>query len=220
MKLVRYLFRFYEELVEKLKDVRDGFFVVANERLRKVREILEINSTFDIELAKKIVNRHVFGIDLDKSAISVARTNIWKEMLKLEPEIYKLDRIRSRKDHQLFPSLEENIIHADTLLSDIDTTFTVIVGNPPYIRHERLDKNYKSALLERYPIAVSTWDLYAYFILRAYELLEEGGVLGFIVSNKWLRAEYGEPLREFLARNVKLKEIRDYTVCKVFPSAQ
>jgi type I restriction-modification system DNA methylase subunit len=220
VKVVRYLFRFYEELVENLKDVRDGFFVEVNEILRKVREILEINSTFDMELAKKIVSRHVFGIDLDKSALFVARTNIWKEMLKLKPDIYKLDKIRSKKDHQLFPSLEENIIHADTLLSDIDTTFTVIVGNPPYVRHERLDKNYKKALLERYPIAVSTWDLYAYFILRAYELLEEGGVLGFIVSNKWLRAEYGEPLREFLARNVKIKEIRDYTGCNVFPSAR
>jgi hypothetical protein len=88
------------------------------------------------------------------------------------------------------------------------------------VRHERLDKNYKKALLERYTIAVSTWDLYAYFILRAYELLEEGGVLGFIVSNKWLRAEYGEPLREFLARNVQIKEIRDYTGRNVFPSAQ
>ncbi len=220
VKVVRYLFRFYEELVEKLKDVREGFFVVANETFRKVREALEINSTFDMELAKKIVSRHVFGIDLDKSAISVARTNIWKEMLKLKPDIYSLDRIRGRKNHQLFPSLEENIIHADTLLSDIDTTFTVIVGNPPYVRDERLDKNYKKALLERYPIAVSSWDLYAYFILRAYELLEEGGVLGFIVSNKWLRAEYGEPLREFLARNVKIKEIRDYTGCNVFPSAR
>jgi type I restriction-modification system DNA methylase subunit len=220
VKVVRYLFRFYEELVEKLKDVRNGFFVEVNKTLRKVREILEINSTFDMELAKKIVSRHVFGIDLDKSALFVARTNIWKEMLKLKPDIYKLDKIRSKKDHQLFPSLEENIIHADTLLSDIDTTFTVIVGNPPYVRDERLDKNYKKALLERYPIAVSTWDLYAYFILRAYELLEEGGVLGFIVSNKWLRAGYGEPLREFLARNVQIKEIRDYTGCNVFPSAR
>jgi type I restriction-modification system DNA methylase subunit len=220
VKVVRYLFRFYEELVENLKDVRAGFFVEVNEILRKVREILEINSAFDMELAKKIVSRHVFGIDLDQSALFVARTNIWKEMLKLKPDIYKLDKIRSRKDPQLFPSLEENIIHADTLLSDIGTTFTVIVGNPPYVRHERLDPNYKKALLERYPIAVSTWDLYAYFILRAYELLEEGGVLGFIVSNKWLRAEYGEPLREFLARNVKIREIRDFTGCNVFPSAR
>jgi type I restriction-modification system DNA methylase subunit len=220
VKVVRYLFGFYGELVEKLKDVQSGLFVVANERLRKAREILEINSTFDMELAKKIVNRHVFGIDLDKSALFVARTNIWKEMLKLKPDIYKLDRIRGREDHQLFPPLEENIIHADTLLSNMESTFTVIVGNPPYVRHERLDKDYKKALLERYPIAVSTWDLYAYFILRAYELLEEGGVLGFIVSNKWLRAEYGEPLREFLARNVQIKEVRDFTGCNVFPSAQ
>jgi type II restriction/modification system DNA methylase subunit YeeA len=78
VKVVRYLFGFYEELVENLKDVRAGLFVEVNEILRKVREILEINSTFDMELAKKIVSRHVFGIDLDKSALFVARTNIWK----------------------------------------------------------------------------------------------------------------------------------------------
>jgi type I restriction-modification system DNA methylase subunit len=220
VKVVRYLFKFYGELVEKLKDVQSGLFAETNRILRKTREILEVNSIFDTKLAKTIVSRHVFGIDLDKSALFVARTNIWKEMLKLKPEIYQLNRIRGREDHQLFPSLENNIIHADTLLSNIESTFTVIIGNPPYIRHERLDKNYKSALLERYPVAVPTWDLYAYFILRAYELLEDGGVLGFIVSNKWLRAGYGEPLREFLARNVRIKEIRDFTGCNVFPSAQ
>jgi type II restriction/modification system DNA methylase subunit YeeA len=52
VKVVRYLFGFYEELAENLKDVRVGFFVEVNEILRKVREILEINSTFDMELAQ------------------------------------------------------------------------------------------------------------------------------------------------------------------------
>jgi hypothetical protein len=39
-------------------------------------------------------------------------------------------------------------------------------------------------------------DLYAYFIERAHMQLKTGGRFGMIVSNKFLRANYGKPLRE------------------------
>ena len=41
-------------------------------------------------------------------------------------------------------------------------------------------------------------DLYAYFIERGFSLLRPDGLFGYIVANKWMRANYGEPLRRWL----------------------
>jgi hypothetical protein len=40
-----------------------------------------------------------------------------------------------------------------------------------------------------------------------------------IVSNKWLRAAYGKPLREYLTKDVALEQIVDFAGLPVFPQA-
>jgi len=42
-------------------------------------------------------------------------------------------------------------------------------------------------------------DIYCLFYERGVELLREGGLLAYITSNKWMRAGYGEKLREYFA---------------------
>ena len=42
-------------------------------------------------------------------------------------------------------------------------------------------------------------DLYVYFYELGLQLLKPGGLLSFIVTNKWMKAGYGEPLRRFFA---------------------
>ena len=42
-------------------------------------------------------------------------------------------------------------------------------------------------------------DLYVYFYELGLNLLKPGGRLGFIVTNKWMKAGYGEPLRSSTA---------------------
>ena len=81
--------------------------------------------------------------------------------------------------------------------------FDAIVGNPPYVRQE-LIKEYKNYFSNYYACYTGTADLYVYFFERAYELLKENGRLGFITSNKYFRAKYGEKLREFLIKNTKI----------------
>ena len=42
--------------------------------------------------------------------------------------------------------------------------FDIVIGNPPYARHERLGKEYKAALQVAFPdVATGTADLYVYF---------------------------------------------------------
>jgi hypothetical protein len=53
-------------------------------------------------------------------------------------------------------------------------------------------------------------DLYVYFYELGVKLLRPGGRLSFIVTNKWMKAGYGEPLRRFLAENAWLESVVDF----------
>ena len=97
--------------------------------------------------------------------------------------------------------------------------FDIIVANPPYVRME-LIKPQKPILRRRFPqVHAERADLYVYFYARAQELLREGGVAAFISSNKWLRAGYGESLRQHLLDAQNFRLVMDFGELGVFESA-
>ncbi|EJN1982549.1 class I SAM-dependent DNA methyltransferase [Campylobacter coli] len=96
--------------------------------------------------------------------------------------------------------------------------FDLIIGNPPYIRQEEL-KELKPHLAKNYKVYKGTSDIYTYFYELGFNVLKENGILSFITSNKYTRAGYGEALREFLLKNVKVLEYTDLNGIKVFDSA-
>ena len=79
--------------------------------------------------------------------------------------------------------------------------FDVVIGNPPYIQLQKnrgeLGKRYKSVGYETF---ARTGDIYQLFFEKGCRLLSSGGALAYITSNSWLRAKYGESLREYLGR--------------------
>ena len=80
----------------------------------------------------------------------------------------------------------------------VEEGFDIVIGNPPYVRQERI-KEIKPILKNQgYKTFLSTADLYVYFYEKGYKLLKNKGILCFISSNKWMRAKYGENLRKFL----------------------
>ena len=89
--------------------------------------------------------------------------------------------------------------------------FDVVLTNPPYVRQELLGRELKQVLGKRYPeVYRGTADLYVYFYARALHLLRAGGAGSFISSNKWLRAGYGQKLRQHLATQTTLNMIVDF----------
>ncbi|ECP7274512.1 class I SAM-dependent DNA methyltransferase [Campylobacter jejuni] len=97
--------------------------------------------------------------------------------------------------------------------------FDLIIGNPPYIRQEEL-KELKPKLAKNYKVYKGTSDIYTYFYELGFNVLKDrGGVLSYITSNKYTRAGYGEPLREFLLKNTTILEYIDLNGIKVFDSA-
>jgi type I restriction-modification system DNA methylase subunit len=101
--------------------------------------------------------------------------------------------------------------------------FDGIIGNPPYIRVQELNRwapeecefykrRYKSA-------AKGNYDIYVVFIERALELLADDGLLGFISPHKFWQAAYGEGIRKIIAEGRHLRSVIDFTDQQVFPGA-
>ena len=77
--------------------------------------------------------------------------------------------------------------------------FHVVIGNPPYVRGEKIPD--KARLPAEFgDFYRGTADIYAYFFKKGVDFLAANGLLCFITSNKFMRANYGEPLRVFLKR--------------------
>ncbi len=79
--------------------------------------------------------------------------------------------------------------------------FDIIIGNPPYIQLQneggKLAKLYQS---QGYQVFARTGDIYCLFYEKGMQLLKEKGLLCYITSNKWMRAGYGEKLRNFFTQ--------------------
>jgi type I restriction-modification system DNA methylase subunit len=96
--------------------------------------------------------------------------------------------------------------------------FDAVIGNPPYIRMEEF-KDLKTYLKRNYISHDERSDMYAYFIEKEHKLLNEKGRFGMIVSNKFLRANYGKPLREFIRQSATIERIVDFAGLPVFKGA-
>src|SRR5450755_2198091 len=99
-----------------------------------------------------------------------------------------------------------------------DAGFDAVVGNPPYVRQEGLGED-KVAFKDLYSVFNSIADLYTYFIERGNSMLQTGGRFGMITANKFMRANYGAELRNYLTTSVKLEKLIDFGGLPVFGEA-
>ena len=102
----------------------------------------------------------------------------------------------------------------------IDNGFDLVIGNPPYIQLQaekgRLARMYAQC---RYETFNRTGDIYCLFYERGNQLLKKGGALCYITSNKWMRANYGVELRNYLTTKTNPKQLIDFRETHVFESA-
>ena len=91
-----------------------------------------------------------------------------------------------------FPNTWRNLTRPEP-----DGGFDAVIGNPPYVRQEKLAA-IKPALEAGYATFAGTADLYVYFFEQALRLLRRGGRVAYVVTNKWLKAGYAVELRALL----------------------
>lgn len=79
---------------------------------------------------------------------------------------------------------------------------TAFIGNPPYVRHHDIGKNWKNwytGQFSRLGIKASALaGLHLHFFLKTHLLARKGDVGAFITSAEWMDVNYGSALRELL----------------------
>jgi len=114
--------------------------------------------------------------------------------------------------------LDAWLVHDDFLLTQLPPGFTHAVGNPPYVRQERIPARLLAEYRARYRTLYDRADLYVPFIERCLRSLAPGGVLGFICSDRWMKNKYGGPLRALIARHYHLAAYIDMVDTPAFQS--
>ena len=100
----------------------------------------------------------------------------------------------------------------------------MVIGNPPYTRHQGMDPRLKAAAREAAGPLISSGlaGMAAYFLAATLRYLRPSDALCMIVPGSWMHARYGREIREYLwrltHRSVRLDVFRHDV--DVFPRAQ
>ena len=106
----------------------------------------------------------------------------------------------------------------DFLLAPLEGQFDFVVGNPPYVRQELIPAPLLAEYRHRYLTMYDRADIYIPFIERSLSVLANGGSLGFICADRWMKNRYGGPLRSLVAERFHLKVYVDMVDTPAFRS--
>jgi type I restriction-modification system DNA methylase subunit len=108
---------------------------------------------------------------------------------------------------------------------ELNNGFDAIVGNPPYVRIQNIVrfsreeiKFYQSSISGYSVAKTDTFDKYYLFIQRALNLLNENGVLGYIIPHKFFIIKGGKALRKFISSEASIFKIIHFGATQVFPN--
>ena len=95
--------------------------------------------------------------------------------------------------------------------------YDYVIGNPPYVRIQNLQKELIQQLKEEYPeYLTGNFDLYMYFILKGLDMLNDDGKLIYIVPNSLLYNKSCSKLKRYLFENGLVEYIIDFRDKKMF----
>lgn len=109
--------------------------------------------------------------------------------------------------------IDEQIIFMDFFDYSVNNKFNTIVGNPPYVKHQEIEK------LSNIKSSYSSLNLYLYFIEKCFYHLENNGEIVFIIPRDFLTSTRAKNIRKLLFENGTITHIIDYQEEKLFDDA-
>lgn len=215
-------------------------FLIEKNRPTPVKKS-EQKKILSLEEKKELLEKCLFGVDLDPKAVEITKLSLL--LLLLEGEREGL-LIKS----SLLPTLDKNIRRGNSLVSPeaiaqylpdthvseihpldwgsfkskvgAPNGFDAVIGNPPYVRIQVLQASYpKEAIVysKAFPTAADgNVDLYVPFLEQATRLCNPNGYIGYILPTRFWANDYGRKLRKLICDGNLLEETINFRAEQVF----
>ena len=156
-----------------------------------------------------VIENNIYGVDI--ADYSIRRTKILLSLLSLRNG-------DDRKD------IKFNLKATDSLITDwkklfpeTKMGFDVVIGNPPYVKFQDLNKELREKLYKDWrTLKTGNYNLYFAFFELGVAIMKTDGVLGYITPNNYFTSLAGVPLREYLETNKLIEKIIDFNHLKLF----
>lgn len=147
----------------------------------------------------------ILAVDLVSSSVNIAKAKVEKIL-----ELRGYTKTDSKK------IIENWFLSTDFLLAEIESNFTHVIGNPPYVRIENVPKQLLAEYRRRYSTMTGRADLYIPFFEKSLSLLVDDGRLSFLCTDRWTKNIYGRSLRKLISEKYSLELFVDLYGMDVF----
>ncbi|ADG82194.1 Eco57I restriction-modification methylase domain-containing protein [Thermincola potens] len=199
-----YIFRQYLKFYQQLGEIFSSATPLSG-------EVRQGNVVVPENLSSHIMDNHIRGIDVDPDAVRLTRLALY---------YYGINHCAG--DFKGFlKSLEVAVQWSNTLEISPErrVKYDLVIGNPPYIANKSIPAGLKKNIKELFPTATSQFDSIVPFMEFGIKSLKPGGILSYIVSNKFMVADYGIELRRLMLKETTLKKLVDVSSQKIFADA-
>jgi type I restriction-modification system DNA methylase subunit len=212
----------YNQECRRIKKERNGHGALFDADFALAEEV------FDAPL--HVLTENIFGVDLDKQAVEVAKLNLWLRYMAVNRDSFRERLERKRRGDKplnLLPNLTKNFKRGNSLIADQAIAgeaafdwqmefpetmkrggFDVVIGNPPYVVVN--EENCGKAAIDYFEtlsVAEFKIDLFHLFIQRGIDLARPTGRFGYIVPNPWLTLQYTSRLRHYVLEHASVQEL-------------
>lgn len=200
------------EMERLIDDIKSNFRSEISKNDKKVKDLYKLNG----EMANLTTQTSMFEM-------SVNEKKAWsKKVETLSKSIQKLDtQIEEIKSNKIYDNAFEWRFEFPEVLDDNGDFlgFDAVIGNPPYFSLSKIKE--EAAFLERagYKTYLKGTDIYSLFYERGGAVLKQKGYLTYITSNSWIRAQYGDPLKQMFKDVLQPRILLNIEDIQVFEEA-
>ena len=130
---------------------------------------------------------------------------------QLETQAYDPTILAKLKDINLAENNKFFLWHtwfSDVFNREDKEGFDIVIGNPPYVNFANIKSaEYRTILKEKFYSTKNKCDLYAFFIEFGFNILNDSGIITYIVPHTWKATDSFSKLREILFKRNSVKQI-------------